>query len=186
MRKINSFQFMTLNGFLQGPNGDISWHKHRKDEETNQFAEEGAQSQSILLFGRVTYEMMAGYWPSPMAKQNDPKIADGMNKSEKIVFSNSMKNAEWENTKVVRGDIIQKMKEMKKAPGNNMTLLGSGSILSQFAENGLIDSFQIMLDPLAIGSGVSIFSQISKQLNFKLIDVKKFNSGVLLLNYEPS
>jgi len=182
MRKLSVFNFITLNGYLSSTDGDISWHRHGSEE--NQYAEESLQSGNILLFGRKTYEIMASYWPTPMAIQNDPVLAKGMNNAEKFVFSKTLKNANWENTKIISENVVQEIKRMKKLPGNDFTLLGSGSILTLFAENGLIDEYQIMIDPVAIGDGTPLFYKIKQSLNLQLTNVKTFTSGVVLLSYK--
>ena len=184
MRKLGMFNFATLNGFFKGPGGDIGWHRHGAEE--NEYAAEGAGSGSVLLFGRVTYEMMAGYWPTPMAAKNDPAVAAGMNKSEKIVFSRTLKKAEWSNTKIIKGDLVEEVKKLKRGPGNDMTILGSGSIVTQLAEAGLIDSFQIMVDPVALGSGTPVFEGLKGVLSLNLTKTRAFKSGVVLLCYEPA
>jgi dihydrofolate reductase len=181
MKKILAFNFVTLNGFLCDLNGDISWHRH--GEEENQFASEGLQSKSTLLFGRKTYEMMASYWPTDAAMQNDPTVAEGMNNSEKIVISKTLQKANWKNTKIISHDVINEIRRLKELPGNNITLLGSGSILTLLAENRLIDEYLIMIDPVAIGAGIPIFQNIKYSLNLKLSNVKTFKSGVVLLSY---
>jgi dihydrofolate reductase len=183
MARLSVFNFITLNGFYKGPGGDISWHRHGQEE--NEYAGKSLNSDNILLFGRVTYEMMASYWPTDMAKQNDPKLAEGMNLAEKIVFTNTLKNPEWNNTKVIGGDIISEVKKLKESGSKDMTILGSGSIVSQFADAGIIDSFQIMLDPVALGEGTSIFNKITQKLDLKLTGSNIFRSGVVLLHYEP-
>lgn len=183
MRKLSSFSFITLNGFLHDEYGDISWHKHGAEE--NRYAANSLGTGNILLFGRKTYELMASYWPTPMAMENDPTVAAGMNKAEKMVFSTSLQKAAWENTTILNGDITEKVRLLKQTPGNNMTLLGSGNILSQFAAKGLIDDYLIMIDPVAIVSGVPIFNGIPLQLNLNLISIQSFKSGVVLLHYSP-
>ena len=183
MRKITVFNFVTLNGYYKGPNGDISWHRH--GEEENEFAAGNLKSGGILLFGRVTYEMMASYWPTPAAAENDPAVAEGMNKAEKIVFSRTLKKAEWNNTRLIKDNIVEEIKKMKQTPGEDMVLLGSGSILTQFAEKGLIDEYKIMVDPVVIGGGTPILKDIRHKLDLKLTKTKTFKSGVVLLCYQP-
>ena len=183
MGKLSVFNFVTLNGFYKGPAGDISWHKH--GEEGSKLSEENLRSGNILLFGRVTYEMMANFWPSPMAYESFPVVAEGMNNAEKIVFSRTLKKADWKNTRLVKDNIVDEIKALKKMPGKNMTILGSGSIVSIFAEHGLVDEYQFMIDPIAIGDGIPIFKGIGKQLDLKLTDTKIFGSGAVLLTYQP-
>lgn len=181
MAKLNMFNFITLNGFYKGLHEDISWHKHGYQEAA--FSEKSAQGDGILLFGRVTYQMMAGYWPTPAAKQNMPSTAAGMSKAEKIVFSRTLTEADWENTRIVKSDLIEEVQKLKQGD-KNITILGSGSIVSQLAEHNLIDTYQIMLDPVAIGKGTSIFSNISNELHLELTGTETFKSGVVLLNYK--
>ncbi|RDI11901.1 dihydrofolate reductase family protein [Flavobacterium sp. AG291] len=107
MRTLTVFNFITLNGFYKGDDNDISWHRH--GEEEAQYSAKAMKKDTILLFGRVTYEMMASWWPSPMAAEAYPEVAKGMNNAEKIVFSNTIEDPKWMNTKVISGDIIEKI-----------------------------------------------------------------------------
>jgi dihydrofolate reductase len=182
MRKLGVFNFVTLNGYFKGPNGDIGWHQHGGEE--TEYAMEGLRSGSTLLFGRVTYQMMASYWPTPNAIKNDPAVAEGMNNADKIVFSKTLKKAEWKNTKLIRDNIIEEIRKLKLTPGNDLTLLGSGSILTQLADHGLIDEYQFMVDPLVLGDGTSIFKNLKHQLNLKLNNSRVFKSGTVLLSYK--
>jgi dihydrofolate reductase len=183
MRKLTAYNFLTLNGFFKGPHEDISWHTH--GEEEAKYSEESlAQDDNILLFGRKTYEMMASFWPTLQAKQLLPKVAEGMNKAEKIVFSESPFEPEWENTQVISGDIVEKIREIKKSPGKDMTILGSGTIINMFTDYGLIDEYQFMIDSVAIPDGTPVFKNIKQKLDLRLTGSKVFNSGVMLLNYQ--
>jgi dihydrofolate reductase len=183
MKKLSVFNFLTLNGYYKGANDDISWHKHGQEEA--EFAAEGAQTESILLFGRKTYEMMASYWPTPEAMKNDAAVAEGMNTSEKIVVSRSLSIAKWKNTRILKENMVEEIKKLKKTANKDITVLGSGTIVTQLAEAGLIDVFQFMVDPVVIGEGTPIFKGIGRQLDLKLTDTRTFKSGVVLLNYQP-
>jgi dihydrofolate reductase len=183
MRRITVFNFLTLNGYYKGPNEDISWHRHGAEE--GEYAADSLSPGSTLLFGRVTYEMMAGYWPTPQAISNDPVVAEGMNHAEKIVFSRTLEKAAWNNTTLVKDDMIAVLQKMKQLPGKDMAILGSGSIVTQLAEQGMIDEYQIMIDPVALGDGTSIFKNLRHKLDLRLIKTKVFKSGVALLCYEP-
>lgn len=176
------FNFISLNGFYKGSNGDISWHKHGKEE--NEFSADNLKQEAILIFGRITYEMMASYWPSSFAMENDPATASGMNKAEKILISSSMKKANWNNTSVINDNFIEELRKLKQSPGKDMVILGSGSIVTQCAEAGIIDEYQIMIDPVAIGGGTPIFNDIKHALELKLIKSRVFNSGTVLLTYQ--
>jgi len=105
---------------------------------------------------------MERFWPTEQAMKSFPTVAEGMNKAEKIVFSRIMKKADWNNTRVMTGDIIEEIRKIKQTPGKDMTILGSGTIVSQFSEAGLIDGYQFILDPVVLASGTSIFTGIQK------------------------
>ena len=106
-----------------------------------------------------------------------------MNMADKVVFSGPMKHADWENTKVISGDLIEEIKKLKQEALKDMTILGSGSIIAQLAAHKLIDEYKIMIDPLAIGEGTPLFNDMKDQLDLKLISGRTFKSGTLLLKY---
>ena len=183
MRKLSAYNFLTLNGFFKGPNEDISWHTHG-DEEAK-YSEEALAQDNSLLFGRKTYEMMASYWPTPQAKELFPKVAAGMNRAEKFVCSTSPFEPAWANTEVISGDIVAKIRELKKSPGKDITILGSGTIINLLTDHSLIDEYQFMIDPVALPDGTPVFRNINQKLVLRLIGSRVFKSGVVLLNYQP-
>ncbi|HEX6223438.1 MAG TPA: dihydrofolate reductase family protein [Chryseolinea sp.] len=183
MAKLSVFNFMTLNGYFKGINDDTSWHQHGNEEE-GEFAAEGAQSESIILFGRKTYDMMAGFWPTPEALKIMPAVADGMNRSEKIVFSRTLKEAHWQNTKIINSGMVEEVKRLKASAKKDMVILGSGSVLTQLAEAGLMDSYQFLLDPIALGTGTTLFNGLNCTLNLRLTSSRTFKSGAVLLSYD--
>lgn len=182
MSTLTVFNFLTLNGFYKDASNDISWHSH--GEEEGDFSAEMLQQNNILLFGRVTYEMMFSFWPTEMALHSMPDVAEGMNTAEKIVFSKTLQKAHWNNTTIVKDDIIEKVRSLKNSSKKDLTILGSGSIVTQFAEAGLIDTYQIMIDPTAIGKGTPMFHNMKQDLHLKLTQTKIFKSGSVLLCYE--
>lgn len=183
MRKLTAFNFISLNGMYKGADDDISWHRH--GEEEGEYSAQSLKGDNILLFGRTTYEMMASWWPTPMAAEAFPEVAHRMNAAEKIVFSNVIEEPRWHNTTAMSGDIAGQVRDMKKKPGKDMTILGSGTIVSQFAEAGLIDTYQIMIDPVVVSGGTGIFSHMNSGLQLRLTDSRVFKSGCVLLTYEP-
>ena len=177
---------MTLDGYFEGPNkGEYAWHQHQQTSEETAYAEDKLQYENTLVMGRVTYDQMVGFWPTENAIKMLPDVAAGMNKAEKIVFSKSLKKSDWNNTRVINNNIVEEMKMLKNKTGNDMTILGSGSIVTQFSESGLIDEFQFMIDPIAIGAGTPIFKGIKQQLNLQLVSSKTFKDGVVVLTYKP-
>lgn len=184
MGSLHAFMFISLNGYYKGLEEDISWHRHG-DEESSFASDSMEGRKSILVFGRKTYEQMAGWWPSPQALEAIPEVAAGMNESSKLVFSNTLDEAKWENTRLVKTDMVEEIKRLKEDPNVVMTILGSGSIVAQLADAGLIDTLQIMLDPVALSAGSPIFEGVSRKLDFRLTNSRVFQSGVVLLAYEP-
>ena len=183
MRKLNAFLFTTLNGFFQGSHpGDISWHQHEEDHSN--FSAENLQAQNSLLFGRVTYQQMESFWPTEMADRIMPAVAEGMNKAEKYVFSKTLKAADWNNSQIVSDRIEEFVAALKNTDGPNLTILGSGSIVTQLSEAGLIDSYDIMVDPVALGVGATLFSGMKKPLQLKFKNSRVFKNGSILLSYD--
>lgn len=183
MRKLQVFNLVTLDGYFTGENGDISWH--RLDDEFQGLARAAAGSGSTLLFGRITYQLMASYWPTPAGLQDDPVVAAGMNASEKLVFSRTLDRVDWHHARLVKGELLEEVKKLKAGTGPALTLLGSGSIVAQLAAAELIDEYQLLLNPVALGEGRTLFEGIGKRLDFKLTGSCSFGNGNLLLCYEP-
>jgi len=183
MRKIILFNLMTLDGFFEGENHSIEWHN--VDEEFNKFAVAQLETADTLVFGRITYDMMANYWPTPLALTDDPIVAQKMNSLAKIVISKSLKRFDWENTIVIRDNIKEQLLQLKQQPGKNIFIFGSAVLTSSILEMNLIDEYRIMINPVVLGRGKSLFLNIMEKINLKLIDTKVFKSGNVLLYYEP-
>ena len=187
MRKLVVFNHVSLDGYFVDVNGNMSWAKSdQKDAEWNAFVAENAKGDSPLLFGRVTYELMASYWPTPMADQHDPVVAERMNKLPKVVFSRTLDRALWSNTRLVKGNLAAEIGKMKKEPGEDMAILGSGSIVSQLAQEGLIDVYQVVVNPVVLGKGRTMFEGVKEKLNLKLTKTRTFGNGNVFLCYEPA
>jgi dihydrofolate reductase len=186
MRKLAVFNHVTLDGYFVDMNGDMSWaHSGNDDAEFRAFVADNASGGGELVFGRITYELMAGYWPTPNAIKNNPIVAEGMNSMPKVVFSRTLDRAAWNNTRLVKGDIAPEVRRMKKESGKDMVILGSGSIVSQFASEGLIDEYQVLVNPVVLGQGRTMFDGIKGRLNLKLTRTRRFGNGKVFLCYEP-
>lgn len=187
MRKLVAFNNTTLDGYFTDPNGDLSWaHTGTDDAEFNEFIANNAKGGDTLVLGRITYELMASYWPTPLASQNDPVVAEGMNKLRKIVFSRTMNEAAWSNTTLVKGDLAAEIRKLKQGPGKHMTILGSGSIISQLAQTGLIDEYQLLVNPVVLGKGRTMFDGIKEKLSLNLMSTRAFANAKVLLCYTPT
>ena len=174
----------SLDGFFEGPDRDISWHN--VDDEFNDYAVDLLNNLDVLLFGKVTYELMASYWPTPAAMTDDPLIAEKMNSLSKIVCSTSLKKVEWENTRLVRQDIAGELATLKEQPGKDLALLGSSDLAVSLAQADLIDEYRVILNPIILGNGKPIFIGLKERLKLKLIKTKTFRSGNVLLCYQPA
>jgi dihydrofolate reductase len=184
MRRLIVFNQITLDGYFTGVNGDISW-AHRSDPEWNAFVEANASGGGVLVFGRITYELMASFWPTPLAFQTNPVVAERMNNLPKVVFSRTLDKAAWNNTRLIEGDIAAAIRTMKQEDGPGMAIMGSGSIVSQLAPTGLIDEYQFVVCPVALGKGRTMFEGIRDTLNLKLTNSRAFGNGNVVLWYEP-
>ena len=186
MGKIVSFTIVSVDGYFAGPDGEIDWFKGQ-DEEDRQFSAEASGSGGTLIFGRTTYELMAGYWPTPQARKNDPDTAEVMNSSPKIVFSRSMLPVQdgpvWRNTRIVREMKAEEIRKMKEE--GDYVILGSGSIVRQLANLGLIDEFQLMVQPVVLGAGRYLFGDV-RRMNLKLLESRTFKNGKVFLRYAPA
>ena len=184
MRRLSVFNSVTADGYFTGENGDLSW-AHKQDPEWNSFVAENSESEGQLLFGRVTYEMMAGFWPTAAAAQAFPVVAAQMNKLSKVVFSKSLDKATWNNTQLLKGDLVDEVRKLKEASGPHMVIMGSGTIVSQLTQARLIDEYQMVFNPIVLGSGRTMFEGLKDKLSLKVIKTRAFQNGNTLVCYEP-
>jgi dihydrofolate reductase len=186
MRKLIVFNHVSLDGYFVDGAGDMSWAKaDHQDAEWGAFVAENASGGGVLVFGRVTYELMAGFWPTTFAIENMPAVAAGMNSMPKVVFSRTLDQASWNNTTLARGDLAAEARKMKQGAGEDMVILGSGSIVSQLAQEGLIDEYHLVVNPVVLGKGRTMFDGVKEKLRLKLTKTRAFGNGNVLLCYEP-
>ncbi|MEP6688548.1 MAG: dihydrofolate reductase family protein, partial [Gemmatimonadales bacterium] len=165
MRRLTVFNSITLDGYFTGPNGDLRWaHSGPPDPEFDAYVAGNASGDGQLLFGRITYEMMAAHWPTAEASRDTPEVAEGMNALPKVVFSRMLEKASWSNTTVVKGDLAAAVRRMKAESGPDMTILGSGSIVKQLAEARLVDEYQLVVHPVVLGAGRTMFEGLATPL----------------------
>ncbi len=184
MRKVFLFNLITLNGFFEGPNQDISWH--HVDEEFNEFAVNQLHEIGTLLFGRVTYHLMASYWPTEPATMNDPVVAKLMNDMPKVVFSKTLDKVEWSNSRLVKGDPAAEVSKLKQQSGKDIAIFGSSNLAVTLAEHDLIDEYRILVNPVFMGEGVPLLKGIKGNIELKFLQVRTFESGNVLLSYAPA
>lgn len=184
MRTLASFIFISLDGFYEGPNGELDWPN--VDAEFNDFATRQLDEADTLGFGRATYEHMAAYWPTEQAMVNDPAITSRMNDKEKLVFSRTLTDANWSGTTVMRGEAIEHVAEIKAAPGKDLLVIGSTHLTADLAQGGVLDELRVMIFPILLGQGRSFFEDLKYRVPLTLLRVRQFDSGNLLLTYRPS
>jgi len=181
MRKVIMWNLVTLDGFFEGPKSwDIDFHESVWGEELEQYSLDNSKSTDLLLFGRVTYEGMASYWPT--AKD---KIADFMNNVPKVVFSKTLKEAEWNNTRLVKDSAEKEVARLKQQPGKNIFIFGSAKLTASLSRADLIDEYDICLAPVLLGAGNPLFKASPERLKLKLIEAKPLKSGGVILRYQP-
>ncbi|MDD1719045.1 MAG: dihydrofolate reductase family protein [Methanoregulaceae archaeon] len=187
MRKILSFTNISVDGFFAGPDGGIDWFKPADDEE-RKFSGESSKEAGTLVFGRTTYEMMAQYWPTPEARKNDPITAGVLNSVQKIVFSKTMKPVRdgpvWKNVRVLREIVPEEILRLKEVGEGGIAILGSGTIVRQFANLGLIDEYGLMVNPVVLGAGRHLFQDVNR-MNLELLESRTFGNGNVYLRYRP-
>jgi len=186
MSRLNAFVHVSIDGFFAGPNGELDWFKQtRKDDEYERYMHDSASGGSTLVMGRKTYDMMKGYWPTSQASEQDPKMAEVMTRSPKIVFSRTLKGTpdepNWKNTRVVHGIDTGEVRKLKDA-SRDLTILGSGTILQQLTNLGLVDEYVLVVVPIVLGRGRRLFEDV-KETRMRLVESRGFGNGLTLLRY---
>jgi dihydrofolate reductase len=185
MRKLHVFENISVDGFFADAKNDMSWaHKH--DEEWNAFAGQNAGGDGALLFGRITYEMMAGFWTTPQAAAMLPEVAAGMNRMRKYVVSRRLDRADWQNTTLLKGDLVKEVEALKATPGPDLVILGSGSLVSQLSAARLIDEYQLVVNPIVVGKGRTLFETLDQRFPLKYSKSRAFRNGNVVLWYQPA
>jgi dihydrofolate reductase len=184
MRKLSVFNSVSLDGYFTDTNNDYSFaHEGTDDPEMMEFIKGNAQGENALVFGRVTYDLMSAWWPTREAAKAMPEIAKGMNQAPKYVFSRTLDAADWSNTTLLKDDPAKEIARIKQTPGPDMTILGSGTIVAQLTAAELIDDVQLLVCPVLLGSGKSMFAGVTGKPRWTLSRSKTFKNGRVFLAY---
>jgi dihydrofolate reductase len=178
MRRLIVSNLMSLDGFFEGPNHEFNWFI--PDEEFFDYAKELLRSADAILFGRKTYEHIAAYWP--WAPRDE--ITDTMNTLPKLVVSSTLQKTEWNNSTLVHGNIAGEIGKLKEKPGKNVVILGSAMLAASLLQEGLIDEYRVIVVPILLGRGHTLFPNIKQELALKLKETKPLHSGVVVLYYQ--
>jgi dihydrofolate reductase len=183
MRKVILMMSVSLDGFIEGPNREIDWHM--VDDELHRHFNEQLSAMGAFLSGRVTYELMAGFWPTA---DTDPSSTEPMiefariwRDMPKIVFSRTLEGANW-NTTVVRDVVPERIMELKAQPGGDLAL-GGADLAAAFMRHDLIDEYRIYVHPVVIGGGKPLFPASDTKIDLRLAETRTFGNGVVLLHY---
>jgi dihydrofolate reductase len=189
MRKVIVSMNMTLDGFLSGPDCELDWHFQCWDQDMAMDAAEQLGRTDTILLGRVTYQAMAGYWSaqavSLSAPRDDSDFADMMNRHAKIVFSRTLTAARWNNSRLAKRGVAAEIRWLKRQPGRDMILYGSGRLVSSLLRTGLVDEYRIWVHPVVLGRGKLFFGSLRSRIRLELFRQQIFRSGVVLLYYKP-
>ncbi|MBM9499186.1 dihydrofolate reductase [Leptospira sp. 201903071] len=183
MRKIIFQMMVSVDGYYEGPNKEIDWHV--VDDEFNEYAFDFLNQLDTLIFGRITYELMANYWPTEEAIKNDPLVANRMNEIEKVVVSRTLTNPKWKNSRRIQGNPEEEIRKIKQQPGKDIAIFGSSDLALSLIRAGLIDEFRILINPVLLGKGKPLFLGLPNSYKLKLKQTRIFKSGNILLSYQP-
>jgi dihydrofolate reductase len=180
MRKVRVFESISIDGYFTDARGDISWaHAGRDDPEFADWVSANASSGGDLLFGRKTYQMMEAYWPTPLAAEQMPTVAKAINAARKYVISRTIQPA-WNNTHLLKGELTKAVRDLKESNEPDITVLGSGSVAAQLGEAGLVDEYQFVIIPVALGGGRTVFT---KSCKLRRLDQRSFRCGNVVITY---
>lgn len=180
MGKLVAYVMVTLDGYYEGPGGNIDWHT--TDEEFAEYGMDMLNNASALIFGRMTYELMASYWPTEQAIADDPATSGKMNEVPKLVFSTTLESTpwgEWNNASLVEGDTTETVTRLKAEADKDLVILGSGTLVSSFTNLGLIDEYRILVNPIILGEGTPLFREVTASVPLVLDSTKIFQSGLV-------
>ena len=195
MRRIVMFNWLTADGYFAGPDGNLNWVV--PDDEQAKAAVASSATFDTVIFGRVTYERFEKFWRHAVDESSDVPdphrpgqrsrehraIAIWLNEATKLVFSRTLKDVTWKNSRLIHELDPREVEATKQQPGKDMMIFGSGSIVSQLTQHGLIDEYQFVVCPVFLGSGRPLLSGVSKSVRLELLEARRYQSGDVLLRY---
>jgi dihydrofolate reductase len=184
MRELILQMQMTLDGYVGTPDGSVDWAFPAFDEEFTRWGVDSLWQAGVHVMGGVTGKGLAEYWPSPTEARDLP-FAPPMNEIPKVVFSKTLDSLDWNQTRIAKGDLVQEINALKQEEGRPVLAHGGTSFAQSLSRHGLIDEYQLMLHPVALGEGESPFPPFEQPLRLELIEARPFKSGCVLQVYRP-
>jgi dihydrofolate reductase len=181
MRKIVAGLWLTLDGVMEAPE---KWSFPYANDEVGQAIGAQFAASDAMLLGRRTYEEFAAVWPQRTSAEFGP-VADAMNNTPKYVASTTLDKVEWQNSTLIKGNMVEELTKLKQQPGKNITISGSATLVRSLLRNDLLDELMLFVCPIIVGTGKRLFEGGDTQLALKLMDSKAFSTGVLSLAYAP-
>lgn len=178
MRKLIIWDMVSVDGYFEAPDRDIGWFVF--EDELENYIHDSQMNAGALIFGRVTYEMMAGYWP-----QAQGRIADFMNSVEKVVFTRTLTSADWNNTKLLADNVAEEVSRLKVGDGGDIFVFGSADLTATLIDNDLVDEYRIGINPIILGGGSPLFKGSKGRRPLRLLEARPLKSGVVILHYAP-
>ena len=189
MRKLVVLMHVSLDGFAASADGELDWTFQGVNEEVSRAANALLSDVDTAVYGRRTYQGMQGYWTTvpanPESTPDEIKHAHWVDQISKVVFSTTLSNAEWTNSKLIKDNITEEVNSLKQQPGQNMMVFGSPRLVHSLMNLSLIDEYRLFVHPVVLGGGEPLFKNIKGRMSLKLIDSKTFGNGVVHLRYEP-
>lgn len=182
MKKIISQMMVSLDGFYEGKNHELDWHK--VDVEHNDYAIDIFNQTSTLLFGRKTYQLMEQYWPTEQSKDDSQLVADRMNQLPKVVFSRTLEAVNWNETVLVKDHVTDYLHDLKRTAEKDLMIIGSGELVSFLTDVRLIDEYQVIVSPIILGEGKKFLENISHRVPLNIVSTRTFKTGNVLLCYQ--
>jgi dihydrofolate reductase len=185
MRKIVAYEMVTLDGFIGDETDGVGWAV--QDPEVMKYSQRGSTGKvEMFMFGRVSYDSLAAFWPTPAGEKANRFYADSLNNTPKIVFSRSLKEPEWRNTTALNKLDEATIDRLKQQGDGTILIFGSGTIVSQLMEMDAIDEYQLLVNPIVLGKGKRLFANVDGMKKLELAETKTFPSGIVLMKYTPA
>ena len=184
MRSVYAFLIVSVDGFHATPDGGTDWFA--TDDEFERYSAGQGEHIDTIVMGRRTFELMASYWPTPAAQQDDPRVAAKMNGLPKLVVSRTLREADWANTRIIDDDVAGELTKLKQQPGKDIAVFGSSDLTVSLLGLGLVDELRIMVAPVVLGAGRSLFRTAPERIHLQLLSTRAFRSGNVLHTYRPA